>query len=185
MKKGITKKCSICEKSFYLRPSRLDRPYCSKFCYYKSLEKPKILKNCNFCKKEFLVWPSDVSKHCSISCVYKSRIKREIKNCKICNLEFNSLPSSNAHYCSKKCASVGISGDKNYKWKGDDVGYNGLHNWVRNKLGTPSRCESCGKTKGFFDWANISHLYKRDLSDWARLCRKCHISYDSAKLILI
>jgi hypothetical protein len=28
------------------------------------------------------------------------------------------------------------------------------------------------------EWANISLLYKRDLSDWMVLCAKCHDRYD-------
>jgi hypothetical protein len=32
-------------------------------------------------------------------------------------------------------------------WKGDHVGYIGLHNWVRRWLGVvPKRCEFCGKS---------------------------------------
>jgi len=27
-------------------------------------------------------------------------------------------------------------------------------------------------------WANKDHKYKRDISDWMRLCAKCHTHYD-------
>jgi hypothetical protein len=67
----------------------------------------------------------------------------------------------------------------NTNWRGDKVGYAGLHAWVRKHLGTPDKCEHCGTTMAkIFDWANKSHEYKRELDDWIRLCRKCHKKYD-------
>lgn len=71
-------------------------------------------------------------------------------------------------------------GEKHSQWKGDRVSYGGLHLWVRRNLGTPSKCEHCGTTrsKPYFDWASKSRKYTRDLSDWIRLCRPCHMIYD-------
>lgn len=62
--------------------------------------------------------------------------------------------------------------------KGDAVGYHALHDWVERHLGKPTKCEHCGKEDGRFEWANKSHQYKRELDDWIRLCKKCHIAYD-------
>ncbi len=28
--------------------------------------------------------------------------------------------------------------------------------------------------KRYFNWANISQEYKRDIKDWKQLCKKCH-----------
>lgn len=73
------------------------------------------------------------------------------------------------------------AGDKNTKWKGDEVLYGGLHIWVRKNLGQPDTCEHCGKTglRGKqIHWANKDHSYKRNLTDWLRLCAKCHKKYD-------
>jgi hypothetical protein len=67
------------------------------------------------------------------------------------------------------------------QWRGDKVGYSGLHEWVRRKLGTPDACEHCGKVglKGRqIHWANKSRNYQRDLTDWVRLCVSCHWLYD-------
>lgn len=70
-------------------------------------------------------------------------------------------------YCSLKCSS----------WKGDDVGYTALHQWVYRYYGKASRCIACTTGKSF-TWANISREYKRDITDWAQLCRSCHTKYD-------
>ena len=72
-----------------------------------------------------------------------------------------------------------MTGEKHFAWKGDGVGMVSLHDWVRSRLGTPSKCEHCGKTEAKkFEWANKSHEYKRDLTDWVRLCVPCHRKYD-------
>jgi len=71
--------------------------------------------------------------------------------------------------------------DKNYSWRGDDVGYGGLHTWVNKHLGKPDTCEHCGKSKLVnhkIHWANKSGNYLRDINDWLRLCALCHKKYD-------
>ena len=85
-------------------------------------------------------------------------------------------------FCSQKCAK---SGNNNSQWKGDTVGYTGLHNWVYRNSEKPSKCEGCGKERKL-DAANISGEYKRDISDWEWLCRKCHMDKDGRleKLII-
>lgn len=74
-----------------------------------------------------------------------------------------------------------IANEKHPNWKGDFVSYSGMHYWVSRKLGKPDACEHCPK-KGLkgrqIHWANKSHQYKRELSDWLRLCAKCHKAYD-------
>lgn len=69
-------------------------------------------------------------------------------------------------------------------WKGDDVGRPALHTWISRCKGKPKKCEECGiENKKFYDWANLSGLYKRDLNDYKRLCRHCHRVLDKkAKL---
>lgn len=74
-----------------------------------------------------------------------------------------------------------MSNSKNPSWKGNNAGYIALHEWVIRKLGQPNTCEHCEKT-GLFGhqivWANKDHTYKRNLTDWLRLCAKCHKQYD-------
>lgn len=62
------------------------------------------------------------------------------------------------------------------------VGKTSLHDWVKLRLGFPKTCEFCGFTSedpNLLNWANKSGKYKRELSDWLRLCRKCHHKYDN------
>jgi len=83
--------------------------------------------------------------------------------------------------------SISRTGEKNHKWKGERVSYSGLHHWIVRKLGRPDRCAVCdddGQPHRSYHWANISKTYKRDLSDWIRLCVKCHKAYDMGKINL-
>ena len=71
--------------------------------------------------------------------------------------------------------------DRSSSWKGDKVGYSGLHRWVPKKLGKPDTCEHCKRTGlsgNAIHWANRSGKYKRSMSDWIRLCSSCHRKYD-------
>lgn len=82
-----------------------------------------------------------------------------------------------AHYVKKGLPI----GEKHHAWKGDKVGYLALHDWVKRKLGKPTKCEDCGAdglSGKKIQWANRSGLYKRDLEDWIRLCAKCHHKFD-------
>lgn len=87
-----------------------------------------------------------------------------------------------AHYHATKQLKGYATGDRNPNWKGDDVGYHGLHKWIQAQRGRPTKCEHCGLEDPDhpkrFQWANKSHEYKRDISDWIRLCTKCHFAYD-------
>lgn len=72
-------------------------------------------------------------------------------------------------------------GEKNYLWKGENVGYSysGLHLWVSRWKGKPSLCEFCGTiTAKKYEWANIDHKYRRVLEDYIRMCTPCHRKYD-------
>lgn len=62
-------------------------------------------------------------------------------------------------------------------WKGNKAGYNALHAWVKGRLIKPINCDHCGLNKPL-DLANKSQLYKRDITDWLWLCKKCHVAYD-------
>lgn len=96
-------------------------------------------------------------------------------------------------FCSRLCSNgfsknhppIGkkrpeMTEERHFAWKGDNVGRTALHDWVKSRLGRPNKCEHCGTTKAKkYEWANKSHKYKRDLSDWIRLCTRCHHIYDN------
>ncbi len=71
-------------------------------------------------------------------------------------------------------------GELPHNYKGDQVGYDALHDWVRRYRGEPQQCEHCGHdgSERRLYWANKSHEYRRDLEDWLSLCSKCHAAYD-------
>lgn len=68
-------------------------------------------------------------------------------------------------------------GENHPFWSGDNVGYFGVHIWAKKYLIKPQTCRDCNQVKPL-DLANISQEYKRDLSDWEWLCRKCHMLKD-------
>ena len=79
-------------------------------------------------------------------------------------------------------------GNKN-SWKGDNVGYRGIHHWIRKQLGKANYCQDCKLNKvpedkkRYFQWSNISGKYLRDLKDWVQRCIPCHMVYDKNKQI--
>ncbi len=82
---------------------------------------------------------------------------------------------------SRAAMLLWATGEKNVNWKGDKVGYRALHRWVVVRLGQPHCCDHCLKTNlkhRQYHWANKSGQYKRDITDWIRLCVKCHKAYD-------
>lgn len=72
-------------------------------------------------------------------------------------------------------------GEKNHRWAGDKIGYWGVHDWIASQLGRPKKCENCRtRRKTKYEWANISGEYRREVSDWARLCKRCHVLIDDS-----
>lgn len=99
--------------------------------------------------------------------------KKQSKNTKA-KMAFKKLGIKNPMF--------GKTEDKFPKWKGDAIGYVGIHDWVRKWKGTPDICENCGKNglKGHqIHWANVDHKYRRILDDYIRLCVKCHFDHDT------
>lgn len=75
-----------------------------------------------------------------------------------------------------------MKGSEHPLFKGDKVGYRGLHYWIGRELGKPMLCELCRVTNlkpRQFHWANRSGRYERTLTDWIRLCAKCHFKFDN------
>ena len=74
---------------------------------------------------------------------------------------------------SKKKMSLAKLGDKHPKWKGDNVTYINLHNWLRRHLPKPDLCQICGKN-WIIEIANITGIYTKDLDHYLYLCHSCH-----------
>lgn len=84
------------------------------------------------------------------------------------------------------------SGSRNGSWRGDEVGYVALHDYIRERFAKTGTCEACGATpkpvryvrtgkvviRAATDWANISGKYQRERGDWRELCRSCHAKKD-------
>ncbi len=73
-------------------------------------------------------------------------------------------------------ASLSKMGKNNHMWKGDNVGYTQLHNWIFIRLKNKNICNICKKEKKC-DLANKG-IYNRDLKNWEWLCRSCHMIKD-------
>ena len=118
------------------------------------------------------------TKFCSRKCASDFRIGKSLKHSGQFKKGFKPWNKGLTKYIDERVAK--ISGENHYDYKGEKVSYIGLHNWVRKELGTPKKCEHCGTTKArMYNWANRSGEYKRDLSDWLRLCRSCHHKFDN------
>ena len=123
--------------------------------------------------------------------------KIEHKICQGCKKKFKrkyydyGLMWINRKYCSYKCFGK-VDGayrkelykdeTKHPKWKGDNVGYYGIHDWMTKHYGQPKGCEICGlkDRKRVYHWANLTGEYLRDRKDWKRMCVPCHRKYDYA-----
>ena len=113
--------------------------------------------------------------------------------CKKCDKVFNYRVGSNSHKTSnghtpwnKGLKIPELSGENHSAWKGEKCSYRTLHFWVERHIGRPNKCSECGKV-GYghnMHWANKSGHYKRKLTDWVRLCVKCHKAHDRNKLVL-
>lgn len=91
-----------------------------------------------------------------------------------------SLREGNTKSCGclkKDYMTIYGKNENNGMWCGDDVKYNALHEWIKNNKEKPEFCECC-RLNPPLDLANISGEYKRDISDFEWLCRKCHMIKD-------
>lgn len=131
------------------------------------------------------------ARFCSRSCVAKHMA--QTPNAKRVQFKKGSAPSkpfpkgNQLHLLNtsgSKFTSENCSFDKHWNWKGDEAGYSGLHKWITRIRGKANHCEVCGcrkipmGKKRWFDWANVSNEYKREVSDWKMMCKPCHRLYD-------
>ena len=83
----------------------------------------------------------------------------------------------------KKMSEImkGQTNDKCRNWKGDDVGYWGIHDWLATNYGKANKCENpecSGKSKNY-QWAKKRDVpYKRIRGYFEMLCVSCHTKQD-------
>lgn len=102
------------------------------------------------------------------------------KNCIGCGMEFLAR-GPKVRFCSVQCSKYG---EHSHRWKGDKVGIDALHTYIRKIFPKPEKCQCC-KEAPPIDLANISGEYKREISDWEWLCRKCHMTKDGRLKTLV
>ena len=162
----IKKQC-VCGKEFWVYPYREKTSlYCSCKCATQNIKHKSGYK----CPKGSLaklgkknpMWGKNFSKK------HRDKIGKSLKEF------YKNNPEA------RKKVGEQFKGKNNWQWKGDDVGYDALHDWVRNHKGKPLTCKNCGITSNEkkIHWANIDHKYKRKKGDWIELCVKCHSEYD-------
>jgi hypothetical protein len=121
--------------------------------------------------------------------------RRTRSNAKKCSVSDCTLPAISKGFCHRHYELFRRNGypgrkpwpsdllrfqklaEKNPMWKGDNVGINSVHQWVRSRKPKPALCERCFKKKPY-DLANKSGKYRRSLDDWEWLCRGCHMRDD-------
>jgi hypothetical protein len=130
-----------------------------------------VKKECELCKK-----PLTKASNCSV---------KEWEGKRFCSISCSKTGNKNRLGISYPAWNKGIVSpfveNLSASWKGDNVGYSGIHKWVIKWKGKPKMCEKCGRTdlEGHnFHWANIDHKYRRVLDDYIRLCVQCHTDYD-------
>lgn len=100
---------------------------------------------------------------------------------KTCQYRYATRPKGLTYSVTKENPTVFKPGDR--PWNKDvalkeKITYRELHRWVARRKDKTGRCSRCD-TPGLTDWANLSHEYRRDLDDWAELCRKCRKAHDA------
>ncbi len=70
------------------------------------------------------------------------------------------------------------SGKNHPLWKGDNVSYTSLHEWLHIYKPKSKYCEFCKKQPPFDIALKKGKQYTRNFNDYFWLCRKCHTRYD-------
>lgn len=151
-----------------------------------------MLKNCLQCNKTFEKTYTTscanfaIQKFCGQKCFGDSRkgaIRPHSKETKIkIGLGNKNNKSGLENGKQTRFKAVGISA---YDKVGGINQYRNIHKWVEKMLGKPEQCSKCEKI-GYgkqMHWANKSKEYMKDVSDWMRLCVKCHYEFDTNRKI--
>jgi len=121
-------------------------------------------------------------KECTAKRIKKSSRNIKLK-CLVCKKTFGTCKTEirrgRGKFCSRKCFYEHNQGANVYNYQKYKVSYMALHKWVTKKLGRPNYCEHCKSSSAKkYEWSNVSGKYLRDVRDWQRLCKSCHVIYD-------
>lgn len=153
-----------------------------------------LTKPCLFCGKEIIKQPSRSlkdwygrTKYCSRSCRSKYIVTTE----HWLDRQRESHLGLKQSMETRKKHSEAQKGCKGSNWRGDNIGYTGVHVWLNITFGKPDKCEnkSCvyprmGAKKMlykpcWFEWALIKGKeMKRRRENFVKLCLACHRKYD-------
>jgi hypothetical protein len=101
------------------------------------------------------------------------------KTCLKCGKSLNRWAKK---FCSKICQGKAQKGENSPHWKGDDIGYWGIHDWLYTNYGSADKCENkncLGTASNKFQWAKLhSKPYERRRENFIMLCIRCHVLYD-------
>lgn len=111
-----------------------------------------------------------------LGCLNKSEEHRK----KLKENHVGMLGKHHSEETKKKLAQVQKL-ERGSNWKGDAVGYNALHDWLRKNFGNSNKCENerCDKKSKKYDWCLIvGKKYERKRENFTMRCRKCHCEMD-------
>lgn len=116
----------------------------------------------------------------NITNIYRGKPRRFMKD------HYRSIGFGLWWYENKPHPSLGIKrpdavermkNNGNPEWKGDDVGKDAVHQWIKRRLPKPDKCQKCGLIPPY-DLACVTGIYNRDFKNWQYWCRKCHMTDD-------
>lgn len=179
------------------------RKFCSHKCanvFSGPIRRRQVGIVCEFCKKTKEISQGQFKarmkaqgkiRFCSKKCEGAAKTASCAKQieCAWCKKVFITTKARiHRRFCGKDCqwkerrANPILLGMTPANYKGESASNVAKHLWVYYHFGRPKKCEKCGtEEKKWYDWANVSDEYKRERSDWMRLCRPCHRRYDYAK----
>lgn len=136
---------------------------------------------CFNCSREFRKSPSKIKPRnfCSRDCYAK--IRNEELQQRGVPYRIDSARSKELKRVSIPALRTKTTGANHYSWKGEGVGYRGLHYWLRRTLGVPDKCSKCDKADTrprFIQWASVNGKYPRDPRNYVPLCGSCHKLHD-------
>ena len=156
--------CKFCNKPLSKKVIERGGKFCDKICYWNSLK-----------GIPFATSPESIEKRAK---------KRRGKPISWGNKVSNGLKKrwKDQEYRDKQVASrKGRTEEKCNAWKGENIGYGGIHYWLKNKFGKANKCENpnCKNISTSFEWAKLKgKKYERKRENFWMLCVNCHRKYD-------